>query len=312
MPDGAARAAQSAEDSDRDRLAQWLGRARRVAGLVRRSPRSLPRMVKGAYLLSQVERSWPQRRPPQQPHGLPGRLIVSLTSFPPRYMTLAATLKCLLSQTVAADEIILWVAHDDASSLPNEVRALQRHGLTIATTTDLRSFKKIIPTLRERPDAFIAIADDDVFYARTWLEELVRGYDPSRRAVLCHRAHLIRMQADGAPAPYRSWAYDVDTHAPSHLLFPTGVGGVLYPPGSLHNDVADVAMFRRLCPQADDIWLYWMARRAGSAIQRVGPRRDMITWPQSQSFSLQKTNASPGGANDAQIRSMLLHYGFPT
>ncbi|HVZ98877.1 MAG TPA: hypothetical protein VG841_01030 [Caulobacterales bacterium] len=289
----------------------WLTRARRAAGIVRRSPRSIPRALKGACLQRLIDWTWPDRRPQPRRHALPGRLVVSLTSFPPRFPTLAATLKCLLSQTVAADDVILWIAHGDAPELPEDVRALTRYGLTIEFTEDLRSFKKIIPTLAAFPDAFVATADDDVYYPETWLEEACAAYDPQRREALCHRAHGIGLDAAGLPLPYRAWRHDVRARESSPLLFPTGIGGVLFPPGTLHDDVRDVTSFTRLCPTADDIWLYWMVRRAGALVRRVGPRRDMVTWPSSQTFSLHRVNAAPDGANDVQIRNMIARYGFP-
>ncbi|MES1199324.1 MAG: glycosyltransferase family 2 protein [Pseudomonadota bacterium] len=289
----------------------WLGGARRVAGVVRRAPKNAFRTAKGAWLQHRVERGWPRARPTVAAHGLPAPLIVSLTSFPPRFATLAPTLKCLLSQTIGADAVVLWIAHDDAGRLPVEVKRLVAHGLAIRMCDDTRSFKKIIPALDAYPDAFIVTADDDVFYPSDWLEGFVRAYDPTRREIICRRAHMIRMRADGVPLPYRAWTYDVAEELASPLLFPTGVGGVLFPPHALNADARDRAAFTRLCPNADDIWLYWMARRAGCNVRRIGARRAMITWPRSQGFSLQASNATWGGANDAQIANMIAHYGFP-
>src|SRR5579864_6248399 len=97
------------------------------------------------------------------PHGLPGTLVVSLTSYPPRFPTVALTLRCLLTQSIKPDHVILWIAHADEARLPPEVLALRALGLEIRSTEDLRSFKKIVPALRDFPDAFIVTADDDVY-----------------------------------------------------------------------------------------------------------------------------------------------------
>ena len=91
-----------------------------------------------------------------KPHGLDRPLIVSLTSYPARYKILPLTLKCLLSQTVRPDEVVLWIAHEDRDLLTKEITSLQRFGLTIRFCSDLRSFKKIIPALRTYPDCYIA------------------------------------------------------------------------------------------------------------------------------------------------------------
>jgi len=287
-----------------------LKRARRLAGILRRAPRASIRAARGAILLHEVNHDKARPRP-QQPHPLPGELIVSLTSYPPRYATLAATLKCLLSQTMAPDRVILWIAHGDVAALPANVRALEARGLSIIAADDLRSFKKIIPALLAFPNAFIITADDDVFYPATWLEELARAYTPERKEVLCHRAHHVRLNADRVPSPYRRWLHDYAGQDASQLLMPTGVGGVLYAPGRLHAETARIDMFSTMCPAADDLWLYWMGLRAGSTFRRVGRRRDMVSWPSTQKVSLHRTNVGEEAGNDAQMQNLIAHFGFP-
>ena len=44
-------------------------------------------------------------------------------------------------------------------------------------------------------------------------------------------------------------------------VMPIGGAGILYPPHSLHPDVFDQDLYMRLCPLADDIWFWWMAKR---------------------------------------------------
>ena len=41
-----------------------------------------------------------------RPHGLNSKLVISLTSYPQRFDTLANTLRCLLNQTVTPDHIV--------------------------------------------------------------------------------------------------------------------------------------------------------------------------------------------------------------
>jgi hypothetical protein len=284
---------------------------RRAAGALKRSPKAAVRHLRGAALRRAVERAWDRRgvRPAPKAHGLPGELIVSLTSYKPRFATLAPTLKCLLLQTVATDRTILWISESDVNALPAEIVALTGEGLTIAATKDLRSYKKIVPSLRLAPHAFIVTADDDIHYEPTWLEHLVRAYRHAGE-IVCRRAHAITLLHD-APAPYTRWRHDVANGPPSPLLFPTGGGGVLYPPGALHADVLDEETFTALCPTADDVWLYFMGRRAGAIYRRVGPRRDIIPWPGSQSVALLRHNVGDAHGNDAQIARLIARYGFP-
>lgn len=235
-------------------------------------------------------------------HGLPGKLIVSVTSYPARFKTLHLTLGCLLDQSVQPDRVILWIAHGDMAEIPAEVRQLERTGLEIRACDDLRSFKKLIPALEAFPKAFIATADDDVYYSRDWLEALVDGAKES--VITCHRAHRIKRTAVGM-APYLDWEFDVQDDAsrrPSSDLLPTGVGGMLYPPNSLNKRVTDRALFERLCPHGDDLWFYWCARLAGTLHKKVGGRMRLVMWPGTQESRL--WDANEAGGNDSMIAAL--------
>jgi hypothetical protein len=253
-------------------------------------------------------------------HDLPGELIVNLTSYPPRFPTLHLTIQSLLDQSVRADRTILWVSEDEAHHLPRKVRALQKNAsFEIRTTENLRSYKKLVPALAAFPDSFHVIADDDVFYDPSWLAELVETWQAAQRdadapIIACHRAHRFPRQADAVPA-YQSWEWDVqadDTAQGSASLIPTGVGGVLYPPRSLHPDVMDKDAFRKLAPTADDLWFYWMARRAGSKYVKTARKFVLMEWPGTRENGLAQVNASQhGNANDEQVAKLLAHYGHP-
>ncbi|WP_395646348.1 hypothetical protein [Terricaulis sp.] len=213
-----------------------------------------------------------------------------------------------MRQTVAADETILWIAHDDCASLPQSVVRLQQDGLSIRTCADLRSYNKIIPALEAFPAATIVTADDDLYYPRTWLQTLLSSRMAGVREVLCHRAR--RIAREGARlAPYKSWKAVRRGGAPSQLLFPLGVGGVLYPPGVLDGRVADITAFKQLCPTGDDIWLHWMRSLAGAPARCVGSGYDFAPWLGSQQKSLWSHNGT--GGNDRQIANMIEAFGWP-
>jgi hypothetical protein len=241
-----------------------------------------------------------------RPHGLPGELVVSLTSYPPRFPTLGKTLRSLLSQTVAADRTVLWLTEEHRKLLPLDVELLALEGLTIGICEDLRSYAKIIPSLRRWPQAYIATADDDLYYGPRWLETLVRGVLPEQRVIVCRRAHRPRRMGDGY-APYQQWDWDFLTDGEVREdLFPTGVAGVLYPPASLSTAVLDCSKFMKLCPTADDVWLYWMGRLAGSKVKQVGGGFAQVAWTGSQDISLVSENMD--GRNDEQLQAVMAAY----
>jgi FkbM family methyltransferase len=247
-------------------------------------------------------------RRPGKKHNLPSPVIISLTSYPARFNTLHLTLKCLLSQSIAPDRVILWIAHQDKNALTPAILQLQKSGLEIAYCDDLRSYKKIIPTLINFPDHFIVTADDDAYYWTSWLEELVSTYQQNTNNVIFHRGHRMILGQDGLPLPYSKWELHTQRIDASPLNFQTGFGGVLYPPNTFHKEVIGVDTLMKLCPLADDIWLYWMMRLNGVVARKVPLTHNLYHWADTQQTALWRKNKSQGG-NDILIKNMLEHYG---
>ena len=245
----------------------------------------------------------------QTPHSLPASLVVSLTSYPPRFKKLHLTLKCLMLQTIRADHIILWVSEEDYAKLPPQVMALMAAGLEIRTTQDLGSYKKIIPALDAFPGAYIATADDDLYYHPSWLQELVEGIDVPK-SVPCHRAHEIRFNSQGGYLPYNEWISNTSYRGVAKNLFPTSGGGALYSPHTLDHTKEDRENGLTLCPFADDVWLYFMGRKNSAVYKTIAIKRETINWRHSQKVGLWKHNVLSGG-NDGQLDKLAAIYGYP-
>lgn len=242
-------------------------------------------------------------------HSLSKPLVVSLTSFPPRFHSLAPTLRSLLRQTVKADHTVLWIATSDADFLPSKVLKLQSEGLEIRYTEDTKSYKKILPSLQAFPSAYVCTADDDIYYWPSWLEELVNKVEEGGVLVPCHRAHEITNDLDGAIKPYREWHMEVGSDANPRFLFPTGGGGVLFPPGILRHNSEDLKAALELCPHSDDVWLYWIAKRNGARFKTLGNGHRLLYRPSSDVQNLWSLNQN-GEGNDVPIQKMIDKYGF--
>lgn len=260
-------------------------------------------------IIERVENCTLSSRKPN--HGLPGRLVVSLTSYKSRFDTLHLTLRCLLNQSVVPDKLVLWIAEAEKDLLPQEVKDLQEYGLEISFCDDIRSYKKFVPTLKDHPDWFIATADDDIYYREDWLQRLVSAWDGSYETVVAHRAHKIILDKEGLPVDYAKWDWECRAdQKPDGLIFPTTGAGALFPPGIFHPDVTLAEKFMKACPDADDVWLYWMFALKGNRAKLSGYAMDLITWPNSQETTLWHGNIYQGG-NNKKIRAMIEAYGCP-
>lgn len=252
------------------------------------------------------------RHPDAPRHGLPGKLIVSMTSYPPRYAWLHPTLLSLLDQAVRPDHIVLWIADGDYDRLPAEVLALQGETLIIHRCEDLRNFKRLVPALAQYGDCFIVFADDDMYYPDDWLARLAAAYDPSEPTVVCYRGSRIRYTSDGRLASYRSWrdARDKRSEMPSIDLLPVNQTGVLYPPKSLLPEAGDYQLIQQLSPTSDEVWLFFMWRFNGWRVRRApGALPAFAEWPGSQQEALWRMHK--GGTKDEHFQAMANHYGTP-
>lgn len=191
-------------------------------------------------------------------------LVFSLTTFPARTANAHVAIESLLMQECKPDALVLWLAREQypggEADLPESLTRLKRYGLDIRWCSDMRSYKKLIPTLREFPGAAVITADDDIYYGPHWAGKLYRAYQENPEAVHCHRVTKF-YKREGQWCVSRG-GYDVYPFL-TYLHALTGCSGALYPPASLPPETLDETLFMEIAPTNDDIWFWLMAMRAG-------------------------------------------------
>ena len=136
-------------------------------------------------------------------HTLNKELIISLTSYSERFNTLPLVLNSLQNQTILPDKIELWVEENDRSLLPEKIYKFKGVEIKICEN-GLFSYKKIIPSLKENDDRFIATFDDDIIYPDNSLEALIKKYKEFPNYIIANRLHKIKLK-DYLPDEYNSW-----------------------------------------------------------------------------------------------------------
>ncbi len=245
------------------------------------------------------------------------KLIVSLTSYPDRMYDIHFCLYSLLRQKTKPDAVILWLAESQFArkekDIPQKVLKLCEQGLTIKwCKEDMKSYKKLVPALKEYPNDIIVTADDDLYYQPDWLEKLYEEYlSDSVKTVVAHRCHQILLQA-GNVLPYSQWSKCIVNTKPSPFNFATSGGGVLYPPHCLHSDIFNQELFMSLAPKADDIWFWAMGVLNGQCCRTVfAPNEITFVNPKREAGMnddgrLYQTNGK--GGNDEQLKQVLDYY----
>ena len=200
------------------------------------------------------------------------QVIVSLTSFPEAISYAVCAIQSILNGAVRPDKIVLYltISQFTESKIPEELQELaNRHPIFEIRNydEDIRSYRKLIPALKDFPDAIIVTVDDDVWYNKNMLRDLLRLHRQIPDAILAHRAKRLKMNA-----PYRKWKkyrwYSFLTKK-LHFQFKniqTGVGGVLYPPHALKPEMIDTKLFTEIAPTTDDIWFWAAAVANGTQI----------------------------------------------
>lgn len=246
----------------------------------------------------------------QKRHMLKHKVIVSLTSYPPRFKHLHRTLRTLFHQNIRPDLVVLWIAHEDFNELPNVVIEMERkfEFFEIKACADLGPAKKVIPSLLEYPDDIVVTCDDDIWYRKNWLSSLLLEWVENSKTVVAHRAHEIQLDDLGNPKPYNEWKFEIKTQGKDPKYFATGGAGLLIPPKIIDKEIINIPEYLKLTHKQDDVWLYWMIRLSDCVVKKSSNNHELVTWLDSQSTGLFNDNVT-NSKNDVAIRNMLSRYG---
>ncbi len=239
-------------------------------------------------------------------------IIISLTSYPKRINTVHLAVKTLLNQSLKADMVILWLSETEfpnkEKDLPLQLLDLKKNGLIIDWCKDIKSFKKIIPTLKKFPNSIIVTADDDIIYPTNWLEELYNAYLKQPDIIHCHRGHKIMFSFKKEILSYKNWLREYQKKEISYNIFPTSGAGVLYPPNCFYKDILQEELFMKIASSADDIWLWAMLVMNNKKIKIIKNNMKKLNLIEnSQETALFDINFNQG-KNDIILKDIIKFY----
>lgn len=244
-------------------------------------------------------------------------IVVTLTSFPDAIEYAEGAIRSVLAGSVLPDKVVIYLTLSDfkrpgsLTSLEklaeeNDIFEIRNH------TPDIHSYQKLIPALRDFPESVLVTIDDDVRYHRDMLLDLLRIHRLRPTDVIANRIKRIDINR-----PYREWKklrwYDFlfrRIHDKDFLTLQTGVGGVLYPPHSLDEDMVGGDEFLSLAPTADDIWFWAAATARGTKVIPVPFGKTSLKYlGKPDDISLKTINYEAGeDRNIKAFRRILNHY----
>lgn len=246
-------------------------------------------------------------------------IILSMTSYGKRVKRSAPyAIYSLLVQSIRAERVVLWLDEKEFNNqnLPQDLRFLCNYGLEVHFDKDLRSYTKIIHSLKTFPDKHLITTDDDVYYTKDFVREFAKAHQEHPKDIISGYAKNPILDSNHHLKAYYDWPeyhhVTANFQYNSHKLFPLGWAGVLYPSRVFDHEVANDEIFMTLCPKADDIWLYIMGLRC-HAEKRMLTNSHIayyLTDLMRQYFTkdrLANTNRLEG-ENDTQLQALLAHY----
>lgn len=198
------------------------------------------------------------------------KAIISLTSWKARINTVGKTIFNLYKMCPGF-HIVLCLYEGEfpnrENDLPLDLSLLvQNNKLELLWCKEnLRPHLKYYYTMLKYKDTPIITVDDDGLYSKESIEALMNLYKKNKKSVICNRAHLI-LTSNGQILPYNKWKWVIKKSADNRHIFPTGVGGVLYPPNILDVENININELKQ-CLLADDIYLKVLENRKSISIK---------------------------------------------
>lgn len=240
-------------------------------------------------------------------------IIVSITTYGRRIYDVHLTIESIMEQTFKANRILLFLDYSfQKKPLPFVLEKLKKRGLEIHYCKDVRSFTKLLPALTLYPDDAIVTIDDDIIYDIDMLEKLITAYRKDPCYIYCNRQHRMILNRNRKLLPYNKWQWYCPETDANILNFPTGVGGILYPPHSLDEEVFNESVYMSICQFADDVWFKAMAMKKGTLSKKIDTRNpngeEFLVNESVQDMGLLHVNTRGRNLNDMQIKAVFKKY----
>jgi len=234
---------------------------------------------------------------------------ISLTSYPSRFKSLNIVLKCLLTQSIRVPELRVYIDSGHEYNSRGIMNKYEKFGVKFIFCDEvLKSYTKLIPSLRELGGIPVITVDDDVLYGKSMVEDLLRYHKLYPGCAIGHRA-VIRPLDSNLGFTYKDWPEARFTGKAGYDVFLTGMAGILYPPDSFNEIVLDTKLFKLLAPTADDLWFNYCLRKHGTkSFVIANKNRDPFSIRGSQTAALWVKNVD-GRQNDLQRQNIISELG---
>lgn len=242
-------------------------------------------------------------------------IVVSLTTYGARFYDVYLAIESIMQGSMKPNRIVLWVGENlKETKLPVVLANQVRRGLEIRYCRDLRSFTKLLYSLKEFPESTIVTIDDDVIYEFDFLENLINTHNLYPNMICANMIKPITKEFCGQSLVYAQIPLADKYGMITDKYIIEGYAGVLYPPKSLHEEVFNEKKFMEISKYADDIWFSAMAILQHTQGIYAYPHLDFfdrhVSNDDVQSVGLKNINKGELNLDDVQLNAVFNSYNI--
>ena len=187
------------------------------------------------------------------------KIIVSITSYPKRFVYLPDLMIFIRNQTLHINETIFFLYKDDMKFFNLNISDVK----IIVTEQNLKPHLKYFYAMKLYKDYAIITLDDDIGYANDTFESLFNAYIENPNVINGRRTHLMTYNDNGELRGYLKWVFEQKLiKEPNFNLTLTNVGGTIFPPDilNINDDILPIINETLTC---DDLTLKYLANIKG-------------------------------------------------
>ena len=159
------------------------------------------------------------------------KIIVSITSYPKRFVFLPKLMRFIRKQSFHINNIIFFIYEEDIKSYDLHIDDIN----IILVTENLRPHLKYYYAMTLFRDYAIITIDDDIGYAKDTFESLFNAYIDNPNIISGRRSHLMTFKNNGELKGYFKWIFEQTfINESSFNLTLTNNGGSIFPPDILN------------------------------------------------------------------------------
>ena len=159
------------------------------------------------------------------------KIIVSITSYPKRFIFLPDLMTFIRNQDFHINKIIFFFYKEDIKYYSLKIKDVQ----IILIDKNLRPHLKYFYAMKLFRDYAIITLDDDIGYANNTFRSLFNAYIQNPNVICGRRSHLMTYKNNGELKEYSKWVYEQKyINYTNFDLVLTNVGGTIFPPDILN------------------------------------------------------------------------------